>query len=358
MWARVFVAALLAVVAGLAGAVVGSLGVWVADAVAPRTTVLGVAVAEDGPTSVPGAPRYGSYGWMTAVVTEDNRLIRLHSSSSSVPEWSGEPAVIQYSRLTGHPVTVRTASGYARLWLDNPLVVLAGLDAVLLGLAVVLVLAAVRVSRPDPAGPAVSDPAEPSDELSWRGCLLLLTVALLAFTAAAVPVSRTLTRMLSIGHDRAALAVGSAGPAPTRYPRQAPVGRAIRAGEFSIQVTGPVSTGPPPGAEAWLRQFHVLTVPVRVAFYSDDPTGSIQIELAGTGRGATELVPAAACGGRTVAFDGDWSTADPDPTAGRRICFVAPADFTPSHLLIGPPDTDTNAGTGTGTGAAIQLNPH
>jgi hypothetical protein len=348
MWRRVGEAAVLAVLAALLGAIVGSLGVWVADAVTPRATVRGVAAAEYDPVLVPDVTGYGNYAWIKAVASEDGRLIRLHYSSATVPERVGEPAIVQYSRLTRHPVTVRTADGYARLWLDGPLILLAGLDSVLLIIAAVAVLVAARsTSTAEPTEP--TEPTEPAEPPG--SAVAALIVALLAFAGGAVTVGLLLTRLLSIGDSAVTVALGGTGAEARQYARQVPAGRDVRAGAFSVRVTGPVSSGAPPGATPWLSGFRVLTVPVQVAFYSDDPIGGIQVALSGTGRGEAELVPAAACGGRAVAFDGDWSTADPEPLAGRRICFAVPAEFTPSHLLIGPPDSPQ----GSHNGAAIRI---
>lgn len=226
----------------------------------------------------------------------------------------GDPVVLRVSRWTGHVVAVRTVDSYHRLWLG--LWTLVGLS-----LAVPVVVSGLTWAR-----------------TIWSARPVVATVAAAAMPALVVGLAvargpeTDRTGRLPADHGSAGYDLATAGAAV------AP-GTATRVGDFVLTVVGPAARTVPAGAPAWLRDFHVVQLPVRVAGVGARSTGYGQLQLIGTGRGTAKVVRAPACGGVPDAFGGDVPAGGEARTGP--ACFVVPADFVARFLLVrtlGEPD--------------------
>jgi len=127
---------------------------------------------------------------------------------------------------------------------------------------------------------------------------------------------------------------------PHALPPPADADGTARSGDVTVRVTGPVTTSPPPGAPGWVRDVHLIVVPVLATApppaRADLSPGYVALELVGRGRGRAVRLDAPACGGAPGAFDGRL-------TATRvqgPVCFVVPKDFRPLYLIVGSAGQD------------------
>jgi hypothetical protein len=219
----------------------------------------------------------------------------------------GEPVVLRQARFTGQIIAVRTVERYLRKQPHAGHVAWVVIGLVLIGAVVAVPLGAWA-------------------RWLWRS----RDPAAIVGTVVVVTLVVVISPLLSGGtidrpplRDDVGMGVYGILPEQTAGP-----GGTVEVGDFAVEVTGPVHTGPPPGSPAWLGDFHVVVVPVRVGFAGAADHVRPIVALIGPGPGRAYPVPPPACGG-------------PDPfadeaagAAGGAVCFAVPPGFQPRYLIL------------------------
>jgi len=309
------------VLVGLVGVCGGFLALWVTDVAAPTRTYSAVIsdVQEFVTHDEAGTFRTTRN---TAALGDDGRTIDLLRTTVPGGPAYGDPLVLRLSEWTGRVAGARTAAQEARNALQPFTVALVVLSC--------LVLAVSALSR-----------SRSLWTMAPRG-LTAAVVALAVLVVGAVE-SRSPYREPSRFPLTDEFGMGVYGRTilkslpPIAMPPVVEAGGDARLDAVTLRVTGPVATIPPAGAPGWLRDFHVITIPVlATAPPPANPSvfpGYVPLELIGRGTGDAVLVQSPACGGVPQAFDGRF------PLGVLRfegpVCFVVPKDFQPLYLVAG-----------------------
>ncbi|MFF9498535.1 hypothetical protein [Streptomyces sp. NPDC014656] len=291
----------------LAGAALGFLAVWTAEAVAPVDREHAVAVRV---TDLDG-DGHERYGYDLEARTTDGRTIPLAGGSARVDRVrSGEPVVVTLSRATGRPLAVRHVEGEANLHHHT--------GAVVLVVAAGLFAAAVAWRRRPLLRAA-------SAVLPFAPRLLAAAVTVAALVlAGAAPLDRD-----PADGSRSSLDGMGIYRDPAFFPdRVVGVGTEAEVDDMAVTVRAPAATvAPAPGAGTALR---VVAVPVVVRGTGQGTGTHLPVVLIGEGEGDAQLLRWSRCGEEPGALDDTFA---PGETTGR-LCFAVPQRFDPRYLVL------------------------